>query len=205
MPVTSALARSLPTGAAQSARPRSPLDRGAYRHASLLLLAVLATAAVGFAVEGSWFRAAAVGALAVLGLTFIAVKNRLPSIFTLLFLLAGIVNMAGYLFDLWRSPLWFDEAVHGYTSFAIAAAIGWAMLARTALLAEAKGWKVTLSVTLIGLVLGAAWEVFEWIIGIIGSPADTVIDMVMDVIGAILAGLFCAWASEQDHIERNSG
>jgi hypothetical protein len=181
---------------------RALLARTEYRIISYVLLAATAGAAAYFAAAHDWYKAAALSGLALLGGAFIAAKTRLPSLFTLLFLLAALVNTSGYLFDLWKTPLWFDEFVHAFTSFTIAAAIGWVALARTRMRAEANGWKLTLAVTGIGLVLGIVWEVFEWIIGIIGSPADTVVDLIMDSIGALLAGIFAAWAGKEDRLER---
>lgn len=181
----------------------SNLDSRSYRRVSLIVLALIALAAVYFAVTGQWYDAAALGVLAILGLAFVAAHERLPSIFTLLFVLAGLVNAGGYVFDLWKSPAWFDETVHAFTSFTVMAAIGWMLLARTSLNAAGKSARLALAVAGLGLVLGGVREVFEWIIGIIGSPTDTMIDLVMDMIGAVAAGLFCAWAADRRCGERN--
>lgn len=181
---------------------RSTLDRPSYRMVSIIILALIALAATYFAVTGQWYDAMALGALVLLGFAFVAAQKRLPSIFTLLFLLAGLANAAGYVFNLWKSPVWFDETIHALTSFTAMAAIGWMLLARTSINAAEKSGLFTLAIAGIGLLLGILWELFEWMIGIIDSPADTMVDLVMDTIGATVAGLFCAWAANTERTER---
>ncbi len=170
------------------------LNARAYRTASIVLLLAVTAVVIYSAAVGRWWDALTLGVFVVVGAVFIAVNRWLPSLFGLLFVLAGLINAAGYAFDWWHTPLWFDEAVHAFTSFAVMAAIGWLLLARSGLNAAGRTLWFTLAVTGIGIVLGILWEVFEWAIGIIGTPRDTAIDLIMDTIGALAAGLFCAWA-----------
>lgn len=186
-----------PFGPDKPPRSASLLDHQGYSTASRAILAIVAGAAAYFMLAGSWYDGAALAALAALGGAFIAVGNRLPPLFTLLFLLAGVANVAGYAFDLWKMPVWFDEAVHAGTSFTGMAAAGWLILARTRLSGPGRSGRLILAVAGLGLFLGIAWELFEWLIGIIDGPADTIVDLLMDLIGATLAGLFCAWAARR--------
>ena len=170
------------------------LDHRHYRTAAEILVAILVGAAVYFAMRQEWYDAASISVLALLGAGFLAFRDRLPSLFSLLFLIAGGVNAAGYVFNLWHQPTIFDEAVHAATSFTVMAAAGWLMLGRTRLTATGERGRFVLAVTGLGLLLGLGWELFEWIIGIIGSRHDTIVDLAMDGIGAVAAALFCAWA-----------
>ena len=171
------------------------LDRPSFRWISQFALLLSAVGALYLAVQTRWAGAAALGAVALLGTLFIAARDRLPSLFTLLFVAAALINALGYILTLWHEATMFDEAVHAFTSFTLCAAVGWLLLSRTKLIAPEEKVRLALSVVAIGLVLGLLWEAFEWIIGIIGGPRDTIMDLVMDVLGAVVAGLFCAWAA----------
>lgn len=178
------------------------LNSSSFSLPSYVLLGAMAAGAAYLGVLGRWFPAAGLAGIILLAILFIAQRSRLPSIFTLLFVLAGLVNAVGYVLNLWRTPYWFDEAVHFYTSFTAVAAIGWLLFSRTSMNAGRHPVRFALAVTGIGIVLGLLWEVFEWTIGIIGSPSDTMIDLLMDTLGAVAAGLFCVWA---DDVERKRG
>lgn len=182
------------TGATGSSAQSTGLDRSSFRIAAWAVAAVIAAAATLLAVRGSWVEAGATAALAALALFFLSARRRLPAVFSFLFVLAGAVNAAGYVAELWKTPSWFDEAVHAGTSFTVMAAIGWLMLARSHLWSSGSTLKFALAIGGIGLGLGLLWEVFEWVIGIIGSHWDTFMDLIMDTIGAVTAALFCAWA-----------
>ena len=168
------------------------LDHPAFRWVSGALLLGAAGGALYLVTEGRWIHAAALGALVLLGTIFMAVRHRLPALFTLLFVAAGLVNALGYILTLWHERTVFDEAVHAFTSFTLCAAAGWLLVSRTALVGKGNSLRLILAVVLTGLVLGLLWEAFEWIIGIIGGPRDTIMDLVMDMAGAVAAGLFCA-------------
>lgn len=171
---------------------------------SYLILAATGVAAVYLMTAGRWLSAAGLGGFIALALIFLAQSHRdkLPAIFDLLFVLAGLINAAAYVFELWRTPVWFDEAVHFYTSFTIMAAIGWLAFRRTRLNTAGRSLRFVVAVTGLGILLGIFWELFEWTIGIIGSTSDTITDLLMDSLGAIVAGLFSAWTAER---ERRAG
>lgn len=173
----------------------SRLDYRGFAVASWLILALVAAAALLLAWLGRWFDTLAMGALVALGVVFLLNGRRLPGVFSLLFVVAALVNTAGYAFDVWHDPIWFDEVVHAYTSFAGMAAIGWLIVRGSVLDGKSSAWRLIVSVTAIGLAIGVLWEIFEWAIGIIGTRLDTRRDLVMDTLGAIAAGLWCAWVA----------
>lgn len=171
------------------------VDSARYRQLSWLLLAGVVMGVLWSALSDRWLDAAVLAGFAALGGGFMRLQDELPRLFTLLFLIAGLINVAGYAFDLWHSPVWFDEVVHSYTSFAVMAAIGWLAIARTRLFGGSLSFVA--AVTGVGIILGLLWEVFEWAIGIIGTRLDTISDLALDSLGAVAAGLFCAWAAGQ--------
>lgn len=173
----------------------SRLNHRGFAIASWLVLAFVAVGALFLATRVRWFDALAMAGFVALGVAFLLNGRRLTSVFSLLFVLAALVNTAGYAFDLWHDPIWFDEVVHAYTSFAGMAAIGWLVVRGSALDGKSHASRLILSVTAIGLAIGVLWEIFEWAIGIIGTPFDTRRDLVMDTLGAVAAGVWCAWVA----------
>lgn len=119
-------------------------------------------------------------------------RERLPPFYGFLLALAAAVNGAGYTMTLWHDETLFDEIVHGFTTFAGMAAIGWAMV-RSGGKFERSRSALFWSMIGLGLVLGLLWEVFEYLIGIVGTPKDTMIDIVMDMIGASAAAALSCW------------
>lgn len=105
-------------------------------------------------------------------------------------------NAAGYQFGLWTNPAWFDEAVHGFTLFALTLVVGLYLYGRVLAGARAHPLLLTLSVAAVGLGIGGLWEVMEWAYdhwfaagNVILGKWDTVTDLVHDTLGALLAGV----------------
>lgn len=109
-----------------------------------------------------------------------------------LLMLAVAVNAGGYLLGLWHDETLFDEAVHAYTSFAVMAAVGTALVRRR--LVRAFTNRIYLAFAAIGLLLGLLWEAVEWTMGIIGGRTDTLLDLSMDTVGALAAAALVSWA-----------
>ena len=109
--------------------------------------------------------------------------------------LAVVVNIAGYLLNLYQRWAWFDEVLHGFTILAITYALG--LWLYGAVLTGARSHPVLLIVVVacVGLAVGALWEVAEWGYdrwfapsNLIKGKTDTIMDLVMDTIGAVVAG-----------------
>ena len=177
----------------RSGTPSSPasLDGRGYAIATWVVLAVLSAAVVVLAIRGRWLGVAVLGGTIVLSLLFIRFEDRLPRVFNLLFVLAGALNAGAYVFNLWNGIAAYDEFVHAFTTFAIAAAFGKLWFGR----AGASDGVRAAPVLAFGIAVGLAGEGFEWLIGIIGGPLDTVVDIVMDSLGAAAAALFCKWTN----------
>lgn len=112
----------------------------------------------------------------------------------LLLLLAGAANAAGYLLHLWTSPAWFDEAVHGYTIFALTLLLGLHLHGRVYTGARTHPALLTLAVASLGVAVGALWEIAEWAYDQWLAPGnailgkwDTVTDLGYDTLGALAA------------------
>ena len=167
------------------------MDSNALRYAGvgLTLLSLLAAAWLGL--QGRWFEAAIMTGFVLAAVLFAVWRDRLPSIFTFLFTLAAAINALGYVLELWKTPFWFDEAVHVITPFAIVAAIAWILVKRDDAYPLKNPAGYLLKIVLLGLAVGVLWEGFEWAIGIVGPWKDTLLDLSMDGIVAFLAALFC--------------
>jgi hypothetical protein len=112
--------------------------------------------------------------------------------------LALLLNLAGYLLNLFEKIHWYDDVVHAYTSFA------WTLLLALFLYdAVLKGVEVhpilyVLTVAGLGIGLGAVWEIIEWsydqmVAGnVILGKTDTILDLILDLLGATLAGILSA-------------
>jgi hypothetical protein len=108
---------------------------------------------------------------------------------------AALVNVAGYLWDLYDRFGWFDEAVHLYTTFALTLPL--ALLLYNVVLMGAQTHKVifVLTVASLGVAIGVLWEIAEWAYdqmvpenAILGK-LDTIIDLIMDILGGVAAGI----------------
>ena len=185
-------------GPRSEVRKHGSLDRPAFGYASYALLVPILVGAAYLLLNGRLYEGGALVALFAGAVALIAIDDRLPRLFTLLFVLAGAINAAGYTAELWGTPVWFDEFVHVFTPFTVTAAAGWLLFHRRDWQPHRRSLRFLGSIVALGVAIGVTWEVFEYVIGIIGGMRDTVIDLVCDTIGAILAGLFCIWAARRE-------
>jgi hypothetical protein len=109
-------------------------------------------------------------------------------------LLAAAVNAAGYALKLWHSPVWFDEVVHGYTTFALTLVLAFHLHGRVYTGARTHPATLTLAVASLGVAIGAVWEIAEWAYDQWLAPGDailgkwdTITDLGWDTLGALVA------------------
>ncbi len=76
---------------------------------------------------------------------------------------AVLANALGFAFNLYDRLWWYDEASHGYATFAYTL-VAVALFAYGAVLTRARQHRLLfiLAVGAIGLAMGTLWEVAEW-------------------------------------------
>lgn len=177
------------------------LDNNGLRYAAFALTALSLLAAGWLALQGRWSEASIMGGFVAAAVLFGVWRDRLPSLFTLIFAIAAAINALGYVLELWASPAWFDEAVHVATPFAVVTAVAWMLVKRQDAYPRTHPARYMFKIVIIGLAVGVLWEGFEWVIGIVGSARDTLSDLLMDMIGAVLAAIFCLAAARSEETE----
>ena len=122
------------------------------------------------------------------------VGSRARKIAWISLLPAAAVNAAGYALGLWHSPVWFDEVVHGYTTFALTLVLAFHLHGRVYTGARTHPATVTLAVASVGVAIGAVWEIAEWAYDQWIAPGnailgkwDTITDLGYDTLGALVA------------------
>ena len=162
---------------------------------------MLALATLVVAMRGDWPGAALLGAFLLASIGFVAFEDRLPALFDVLFVIAAIVNAAGWVWDLYR-PVWgYDEFAHAFTTFA--AALSFGCLAFYAMRKHFREHRAHFALVIIsvGVTLGAWWEVVEWVI--LKRLVDPVGDIVVDTLGAVAAAGVALWALSKEDPERD--
>ncbi|WP_315787936.1 hypothetical protein [Fischerella sp. JS2] len=152
---------------------------------------------------GNWLNALALVCFLVISLVFVIKDDRLPTLFDFLFVVAALLNAAGWVWGLFYLPGPYDEIVHAYTTFAITLALSF--LVYSSMLNIFRNHKLLYLVTIasFGIAIGALWEITEWSAGkilpteVVGSLNDTIIDLVMDTLGAGLAAVLSLWALQE--------
>ncbi len=113
----------------------------------------------------------------------------------ILLTILSLVNVAGYVLDLYARFWWFDRILHGCTIFAVTFWLALFVCNRVLRGGRGRDVLVVLMIASVGLAIGALWEVAEWAFDriapgdVIKGKHDTIIDIVMDAIGALLAGM----------------
>lgn len=109
--------------------------------------------------------------------------------------LAILVNVAGFVWDLYDRFDWFDEVLHAYTTFALTLPV--VLLLYDVTLKGAHTYPIlfVLTAASLGVSIGVLWEIAEWAYdqmvpanAILGK-LDTIIDLAMDILGSIVAGI----------------
>jgi VanZ family protein len=177
-----------------------PLDMPAYRYCAWAGVGVLAAMAIGAASQGKGWGAAGLAAAAAAAALFILWRSRLPTLFSLLFVVSGVLNGLGWVFDFWDRVPYFDPVTHAYTTFAFTLALGFLAYFSMAAQFRSHGAIYVLSIASFGLALGGLWEIFEWAANVAQSYRSIAIDLIADTIGALLAGLLAAYAIRSDDL-----
>ena len=108
-----------------------------------------------------------------------------------------LVNVAGYVFDLYARYWWFDRVLHAVTILALTYWSAVFVLRRVLTGVGGRSLLLAAVIACVGVAVGAWWEVAEWGLNqvvpgdIIKGKYDTIIDLVMDTLGAALG----AWMS----------
>ena len=171
-----------------------------YRFAAWAGQAVLAAALVVVLMQGRFTGALTLAGFLVAALVFVTREDRLPPVFDFLFVVAALVNAAGWVWNLFERPGPYDEIAHAYTTFAITLALG--LLAYGSLFGSfrAHRWLFMLVIASFGIAVGALWEVAEWSADkllpadVVSGLDDTIVDLIVDSLGALVAGAVAVWA-----------
>lgn len=155
-------------------------------------IALIGVAAVVMAVRGDWLAAAVLLLFLGLSVAFVLLRRALPNLFDLLFVLASMVNAAGYVWDLFTGVVYYDEVAHAFTSFALAMALGFLVYRTMALHFAEHGWLFVIAAASLALSLGVLWEIFEFYTGLALDIRDTITDLIADTLGALAGGLVAA-------------
>lgn len=156
---------------------------------------ILAGAIVYLAVQQKWAATAVLAMFLVISIGIIARRSRLPTLFEAIFVVAVVVNAAGYAWNFYKSVGFYDELAHLYTGFAVTLALGFLLYEE--LMDGFRDHRVMFVVTItgLGMATGALWEIFEWLYELatgydmVGTVRDTMTDLVLDSAGAFAAAL----------------
>ena len=174
-----------------------------YRVAAWVGQALLTIAVIAAVSQGKWQNALALAFFLAASVAFVVMKNRLPTLFDFLFVLAALLNAGGWVWGLFYQQGPYDENIHAFTIFAVTLAL--TFLAYSSMLTIYRDRKLLylLTITSFGIAIGALWEITEWTAGIvlstevIGSLDDTIIDLIMDSFGSVVAALTSLWALQE--------
>jgi VanZ family protein len=158
---------------------------------------LLALAVVVAVYQGQYQGALTLTCFLIASLAFVALENRLPTLFDFLFVLAALLNAGGWVWGLFYLPGPYDEITHAFTTFSVTLALSF--LVYSSLLTSFLRHRTlfVLVIASFGIAIGALWEVTEWLIGVINSVDDTIIDLIMDSIGSTIAALVSLWALQE--------
>jgi len=179
------------------------VNSGVWRTLAWLGVALQAAALVAVVLFERWHGALTIGAFLVLSTSFLLLQGRLPGIFSFLIVIATIGNAFGWTWNLFHQFVWYDEAIHAFTPFALVAAIVYRLWTRDAINSRPGGAAFVLEAALIGLGIGIAWELIEMTFLDL-AIVDTVVDLIMDTIGAAAGGWFAGWVIDQQGERRSA-
>lgn len=168
------------------------LDSRKFRIISYIGIILLGLAALVVLIRGDWWGAALLGAFLLASVLFVAFEDKLPALFDTLFVVAAIINAAGWVWGLYKSVWGYDEIAHFFTTFAVTLAVGYLVLYVMREHFRQHRLHYIVVVTSFGVTLGAWWEVIEFFL--LKELNDPVGDIIVDSLGALTAGALAAWA-----------
>lgn len=178
------------------------MDRRLFTYVSWAGVAVIALAMIFVAVRGDWVAVAILAAFLIGSVYFVAFENRLPAFFDMLFVIAAIINAAGWVWSLF-DPVWgYDEIAHFYTSFAVTLSLGYLTFHGARAYFREHLVHFAIIITSFGVTLGAWWEVAEWLALL--PLADIAGDLVADTFGALLAAVIATTVLRKQALPANS-
>ncbi|AFZ14106.1 hypothetical protein Cri9333_3275 [Crinalium epipsammum PCC 9333] len=175
-----------------------------YRVAAWVGQFLLTIAVIIEATQGNWRGAIALAGFLIASVIFVLKDDRLPTLFDFLFVVAALLNAAGWVWDLFNTVKPYDEITHIYTPFAISLALSFLVYSPMLTIFRSHRILYVLTISSFGIAIGAIWEVMEWTADIfvsmqvIESLDDTINDLIMDSIGAIAAAIISVWALPQE-------
>lgn len=174
-------------------------DRRFFRIGAWIGAAVLLVAALAALILGDVRAAVVLGLFLVAAAGFLATRDRLPSLFDLLFVLAALVNAAGFAFGWYEAVPGYDEGAHAFTTFAVTLAFGSLAYGKMTRAFREHRAIFAVAIASLGTAVGALWEIAEWgfdrlfSTGLLGGIDDTISDLAFDAAGATVAALVSAW------------
>jgi hypothetical protein len=174
-------------------------DWKGYRVIAWMMQGILATAMVLMLIQRNWFAAVSLAGFLVISFLFVTLERKLPCLFDLIFMIAALINAAGWAWNLYDRPGPVDEIAHFYTIFAITLAVGYRLYQELMESFYDHRLMFVLTIASLGIALGTVWEVIEWLSDfvlpqqIVSGLFDTITDLILDSAGATLAALLNLW------------
>src|SRR5262245_42798116 len=96
-----------------------------YRTIAWLMQGLLAVAMVVTLIQRNWLAAAPLAGFLLVSFLFVKLEHKLPCLVDLVFMIAALINAAGWAWNLYNKPGIVDEVAHFFTIFAITLAAGY--------------------------------------------------------------------------------
>lgn len=131
-------------------------------------------------------------AFLLISMLLYAYKRRFFLITDAFFVVICILNGLGWIFGLYETVWWYDEAAHFLTPVVLTYALG--KIYHYTFPAQITSYTFLsfIIVTSFGISIGAVWEIAEWLAKLVFpdqvtmSLEDTIMDLVFDSLGALL-------------------
>jgi hypothetical protein len=179
------------------------VDSRLYRAFAWLGVALQAGALIAVLVLERWNGGPSVALFLAVSAALLLLQDRLPSLISLLVIIAALANAAGWAWDLFKPVPLYDELVHAFTAFAGMAALGYLGWTRGHIGAVPGSAQFVLGLAAAGLALGVLWELAEALFLSL-AWTDTLIDLLLDTVGAALGGVLAGWTIRRQGLQRTA-